>query len=99
MCQISGQIHADGWKLSIHWVSKLQTEISISTMEAEYIALSMAMHDLIPLWTLMDEVKELLGAKSLPSCTYSEIFQDNNGDLILVTSPQMTLCSKHITIK
>ena len=78
----------------VHWVSKLQTEIS-----TEYIALSMAMHDLILLWTLMDEVKELLGAKSLPSCTYSKIFQDNNGDLILVTSPQMTLSSKHITIK
>ena len=32
-----------------HWVSKLQTEITVSTMESEYIASSTAMHDLIPL--------------------------------------------------
>ena len=31
------------------WVSKLQTEIATSTMEAEYSALSMAMHAAIPL--------------------------------------------------
>ena len=33
----------------VHWESKLQTEITVSTMEAEYIALSKAMKDLIPL--------------------------------------------------
>ena len=32
-----------------NWVSKLLSEITVSTMEAEYIALSTAMHDLIPL--------------------------------------------------
>ena len=30
------------------WVSKLQTEVALSTTEAEYIALSQAMQDLIP---------------------------------------------------
>ena len=34
---------------SAHWVSKLQTEIAVSTMEAEYITLNTAMQDLIPL--------------------------------------------------
>jgi hypothetical protein len=33
----------------IQWNSKLQTEIALSTMEAEYIALSQAMRKLIPL--------------------------------------------------
>ncbi len=33
----------------IHWVRKLQTKISLSTTEAEYIALSMATRDLLPL--------------------------------------------------
>ena len=33
----------------VQWVSKLQSEISVSMMEAEYISLSMAMRDLIPL--------------------------------------------------
>ena len=31
------------------WYSKLQTEIALSTMEAEYIALSQAMQEVIPL--------------------------------------------------
>ncbi len=30
------------------WASRLQTEIALSTVEAEYIALSMAMRDLLP---------------------------------------------------
>ena len=56
------------------WVSKLQTEVAVSTMEAEYIALGMAMRDLIPLRTLVDEEKELLGTTSVPCQTYSTVF-------------------------
>ena len=33
----------------VHWVSQRQSEVAISTMEAEYIALTTAMQDLIPL--------------------------------------------------
>jgi hypothetical protein len=33
----------------IIWVSKMETQISLSTMEAEYIALSQSMRDLIPI--------------------------------------------------
>ena len=32
----------------IHWASKLQSEIALSTTEAEYIALSMATRELLP---------------------------------------------------
>ena len=56
------------------WVSKLQTEVAVSTMEAEYIALRMAMRDLIPLRTLVDEEKELLRTTSVPCQTYSTVF-------------------------
>ena len=34
---------------SLMWVSKMQTQIALSTMEAEYIALSQSMRDLIPI--------------------------------------------------
>ena len=33
----------------VAWVSKLPTDIAVSTMEAEYNALSMAMRDVLPL--------------------------------------------------
>ena len=38
------------------WVSKLQTQIALSTMEAEYIALSQAMRDLIPIREILKEI-------------------------------------------
>jgi hypothetical protein len=40
------------------WVSKMQTQIALSTMEAEYIALSQSMRDLIP---ICEALKEILG--------------------------------------
>lgn len=39
----------------ILWSSKFQTEIAISTTEAEYIVMSQSAHDLIPLHDLLDE--------------------------------------------
>ena len=68
-------------------------------MEAEYISLSMTMQDLIPLRTLVDEVKTLIGASTLLCRMYSKVFEDNNGALILASMPRMTPHSKHIAVK
>jgi hypothetical protein len=38
------------------WQSKLQTEIALSTAEAEYIALSQALRETIPMTNLMREM-------------------------------------------
>jgi hypothetical protein len=38
------------------WVSKLQSKIALSTTEAEYIALSMYLHDLLPIKTILAEL-------------------------------------------
>ena len=83
----------------VHWVSKLQSKVAVSTMEAKYIAQSTTVHDLIPLQTLVDEVKTVLGAGNLPCHAYWKVFEDNNGVLILATTPQMTPRSRHIAIK
>ena len=40
----------------ILWTSKLQTEIALSTAEAEYIAISQAMRETIPLMNLLREL-------------------------------------------
>jgi Reverse transcriptase (RNA-dependent DNA polymerase). len=39
------------------WVSKLQTQIALSTMEAEYIALSTAMRELIAIREVLKEIR------------------------------------------
>jgi hypothetical protein len=38
------------------WVSKLQTQIALSTMEGEYVALSQSMRDLIPIRQVLEEL-------------------------------------------
>ena len=42
----------------IIWQSKLQTTIALSTTEAEYVALSTAMRDVIYFMNLIDEMKD-----------------------------------------
>ena len=43
------------------WSSKLQTETALSTMEAEYIALSTSLKQLIPLKRLVESVWNAVG--------------------------------------
>ena len=43
----------------ILWVSRLQTEIALSTAEAEYIALSQSLRDVISLITLLKEINKV----------------------------------------
>jgi hypothetical protein len=38
------------------WASKMQTQVALSNMEAEYVALSQSMRDLIPIREVMKEI-------------------------------------------
>eukprot|EP00804_Cyclotella_cryptica_P016960 CCRYP_001892-RA/>CCRYP_001892-RA protein AED:0.32 eAED:0.41 QI:0/0/0/1/1/1/2/0/530 len=84
------------------WKSKLQTEIALSTMDAEYVALSQACKDLFP---IMDISKELCVALGLPQSAVANmhvwIFEDIVGALTLAgLEPRcMTPQSKHYAIK
>ena len=42
------------------WVSKMQTQCALSTMESEYLVLSQAMRDLIPLREILKEVNKVV---------------------------------------
>jgi hypothetical protein len=82
------------------WVSKLQTEISLSTTEAEYIALSQAMRELLPMRCLLQEIGKRLKMKFVqPTMLHSTVFEDNNGALSLATAPKITPRTKHIGVK
>ena len=82
------------------WVSKLQTEIALSTTEAEYIALSQAMRELIPMRRLLQETGSALNLDfSKPAIIHSTVFEDNNGAISLATSPKISPRTKHIAIK
>ena len=82
------------------WVSKLQTEIACSTLEAEYIALSTAMRDLLPMRRILAELGTRLKLEFMqPAMIHSTIFEDNNGALGLATAPKLTPRTKHIAVK
>jgi hypothetical protein len=82
------------------WVSKLQSEIALSTTEAEYIALSQAIRELLPMRSLFQEVGTVLNLKcATPTILHSTVFEDNNGALALATSPKITPRTKHIAVK
>ncbi|KAL7554972.1 hypothetical protein ACHAWF_018568 [Thalassiosira exigua] len=86
----------------ILWKSKLQTEIALSTMEAEYVALSTACRDLFP---IMDLVKEIGQHFGLPvqdkSRFHVRVHEDNVGALLLgqLEPRRMTPRSKHYAVK
>jgi hypothetical protein len=81
-------------------VSKLQTKIALSTTEAEYIALSQAIRELLPMRELFQEVGSVLQLKcAIPTILHSTVFEDNNGALALATSPKISPRTKHIAVK
>ena len=81
------------------WVSKLQTEIALSTTEAEYIALSQSMRDVLPLIELIKEVNMVLQIEGQTPAVHCSVFEDNNGALELAKCPKMRPRTKHIALK
>jgi Reverse transcriptase (RNA-dependent DNA polymerase) len=60
------------------WVSKLQTQIALSTMEAEYVALSQSMRDLIPIREILKEIMKFIFVRepTIQYRTHSKIFEE-----------------------
>jgi Reverse transcriptase (RNA-dependent DNA polymerase) len=84
----------------ILWKGQLQPQISPSTMEAEYIALSTALRSLIPLKAILRSIATALHIPIEPQSTMSTVWEDNHAAEILATTtpPHMTPRSKHIAI-
>jgi len=84
----------------IHWTSKMQTEIALSTTEAEYIALSQSMREVLPIMWLLEEAKHhgvpVLNARPKVHC---KVFEDNAGAIEIANVPKMRPRTKHLNIK
>ena len=83
----------------IAWVSKMQTEIYLSTTEAEYISLSQGMRYLITLRHIMLEVSSVFGMKCDSYKSYTITFEDNKGAIELAKESKYRPQTKHISIK
>jgi hypothetical protein len=81
------------------WASRLQTEITLSTAEAEYVALSTAMREVIALIQLMDELKGILKLDFGTPEVYCDVFEDNESCISMATKRKFSPRTKHIAIK
>jgi len=82
----------------VYWRSKLQSEIALSTTEAEYIALSMAMQEVLPFLNLISKIGQFLPINDEPKffCT---VWEDNRSCIKVAESPKFTPRTKHIALK
>ena len=84
----------------IIWVSKLQTLITLSTTEAEYVALSHSLRDTFPIMNLLREFRKggfnVIGDGSAKLAC--KLFEDNSGAVELANVPKMRPRTKHINL-
>jgi hypothetical protein len=84
------------------WTSKLQQEICLITMEAEYNALSYAMHSVLPFKSTVHAIANGIGLSEHQLARFrTSVWEDNAGALVLVNMEpgRITPCSKHYAIK
>ena len=81
----------------ITWASKMQTITAMSTTEAEYIALSTSLREVIPMMGMLQEAREHgLPMEYLPPKVHCTVFEDNSGALELARLPKIRPRTKHI---
>jgi hypothetical protein len=76
------------------WVSKLQTEVALSTIEAEYIALSQAMRDVIVLINILEDIRVALSVEfptPTVKCTAFEGTKNQLADIFTKALPLIDL--------
>ena len=85
----------------IVWKSRLQDTIALSTMEAEHMALSSAMKELIPFQELFRGVAGTIGLETSKTTFRTSVHEDNEGALTLakLEPGRHTPRSKHHAIK
>lgn len=79
------------------WGSKLQTHIALSSTEAEYIALSTSMREIIPLMALLKEMssKGFIQIHDGPDI-HCRVFEDNSGAIEIAKTAKYRPRTKHI---
>ena len=81
------------------WKSKLQTEIVLSTTEAEHVALSTALKKTMLTIQLLRELHTVMDVRDCNKTMMWAIFEDNNGAIELAKTPKIRPRTKHVAIK
>ena len=83
----------------ITWKSKIQTEIDLSTTEAEHVALIPALHEVVPMIEMSREISAVMDVSECRKKMKFSVFEDKTGALELAKTPTMRPRTKHTAIK
>jgi histone deacetylase 1/2 len=82
------------------WKSSLIQEITLSTLESEYVALSKSLRILLPLKRLLKEMCEHVGLPQDYTTTIrASVFEDNQGAFLLAKNHRLTNRTKYLLTK
>jgi hypothetical protein len=88
---------SDGCPVS--WASKLQSQVALSTTEAEYVAMSQFLCDVIPIMGLLQEMREKnFNVLCTKPYVYCKVFEDNSGTIEMARLPKLCPRTKHINL-
>ena len=82
----------------IYWRSSWKTEISLSTTEAEYIALSSALQEVLPLMTMMEEINKVFPLLIQNPKFVCQVHEDNQSCIKMPTGTKISPRTKHIAL-
>jgi hypothetical protein len=84
----------------IVWASKMQSLISLSTTEAEYIALSSSLREVIAIMNLLNELKSRNFSFHFPTPTVRcRVFEDNMSCIEIATNHRTRPRTKHLSVR
>jgi len=84
----------------ILWKSQLQGEIALSSTKSEYIGLSHALREVIPLMHMLQEMKGLgFEINSTTPKIHCRVFEDNSGALEMAKVHKYRARTKHLNTK
>jgi hypothetical protein len=82
------------------WKTNLQNKIALSTLEAEYAALSASTRALIPIRELLFEIATTIALpQSLITTIRSTVFEDNQGAFLLATTQRISTRTRYFSVE
>lgn len=84
----------------IVWASKMQTLVALSTTEAEYIALSSSLREVIGILNLLQELQQRGFNLNLATPTvHCTVFEDNRSCIEIATNHRTRPRTKHLSVR
>ena len=80
------------------WASRIQTEISLSTAESEYIAFSTAMRDVLSIMQIMEEIDRVFPMIKIKPKVHCKVYEDNKSCIAMAKNRKFSPRTKHIAI-